>query len=254
MTKSLITRASRGIKAAALVDLSRGRSYVGNSGIAAPADMAGQMQTMQSVPTLFAIVDRLATSAASAEWKLYRVTNSGKRTEVNIHPALSVWNRPNEFYTQRELVESLIQHYELTGEMWWLLSSAEQVSVPVEIWPVRPDRMRPVPSPSSFIDHYVYKGVQEVRLSLDEVIYTKRQNPLDPYRGMSPVGALIYDLEGERAASAYNAQFFKNNATPGGIIETDEFMSDTEFDQLQMRWNEQHRGLQNAHRHTEQSK
>ncbi len=37
-------------------------------------------------------------------------------------------------------------------------------------------------------------------------------------------------------------------AEPGGIIEVPTPLSDPDFDQLRDRWNEQHRGVANAHR------
>ena len=206
-----------------------------------------QLEQMEAVSTLFGVVDRIASSVASVDWHLYR-----GEAEVLVHPALSVWNNPNPHMTQSEFLEASQQHYELVGEYWWTIGRAKMLSgggPPLELWPVRPDRMRPVKHPEEFISGYVYgNGDEEIPLALDQVIYGKRNNPTNAYRGLSPIASLMLDIEGEQAAAAFNANFFKNNAEPGGIIETDKTLSDPEFDQLVERWNRSHRGVSNAHR------
>jgi HK97 family phage portal protein len=208
---------------------------------------------MGAQSTIFAIVDRIATSIAAVEWRLYRKASKPEdREETKTHPALVVLNKPNAHYTRTEFFETLQQHFELTGEMWMLLSRSNLLNgsgPPIELWPVRPDRMRPVPSPSEFIAGYTYKnGRDEIPLRISDVIYNKRPSPLDPYRGIGPIGTLLIDIEGEHAASAYNTQFFHNGAEPGGILEIPEILSDDEFDKLVAHWEQQHRGVNNAHK------
>lgn len=226
-----------------------------SNGVAPSQDMVAQMRAMLDVSTLFAVIDRLATSIAAVDWHLYREFEPGTpvedRTVVSEHPALSVWNQPNPFYSQRQFVETIIQHYDLTGEWWWLIgrmNGAPQGSV-LELWPIRPDRMRPVPDPKRFISGYSYVGGGvPVPLSTTDAVWTRRPNPLDPYRGLAPVGSLIFDLGGEKAAAQWNAQFFVNSARPDGIIEVPDTLDQTEFDDMIRHWRESHQGTSNAHR------
>jgi len=213
---------------------------------------------MQNVSTVFAIIDGIASEVAASQWKLWRgdTVDDPERVEVKTHAALSVWRRPNPFYTLAEFLEASQQHYELTGEYWWVLASVSELNGrkvsapwPLELWPIRPDRIKPVPHPTKFISGFVHTlGREETPLTLEQVIFNKRQNPMNPYRGLSPLGSLVYDLAGDTAAAQYNAVFFKNGAMPGGIIEAQTPLSDDDFDQLMQRWREQHRGASNAHR------
>lgn len=215
--------------------------------------MTAQLDAMGSVSTLFAIVNRTAKAEAGVEWKLYRKAKSGKkedRVEVAAHAALDLWNRPNPFYTQSEFVEAGAQHKQLTGEQWWVIAQHESVNLPLELWPVRPDRMRPVPDPESFLSGYMYIGPdgQEIALRKEDVIFIRTPHPTDPYRGIGPVQALLTDLDAVRYSAEWNRNFFLNSAEPGGIIEVPTHLGDTEFDELRERWNEQHKGVANAHR------
>jgi HK97 family phage portal protein len=216
-------------------------------------DAEQQMKAMGSVGTLFAIITALANNTSRVEWKLYRTAASGKpedRAEVARHAALDVWNKPNPFMPRQEFTETVQQHVDLTGEGWWVIARNPASPLPLEIWPVRPDRITPVPDPVDFIRGYVYTTPDGglVPLETRDVIQLRMPNPLDPYRGMGPVQAVLVDLDATRYTSEWNRNFFLNSSEPGGIIEVDKRLSDAEFDELRERWAEQHRGVAAAHR------
>lgn len=216
-------------------------------------DAVAQMSAMGSVGTLFSIVNRTSNATALVDWKLWRKAKSGRpedRTEVTAHAALDLWNKPNPFMPRQEFVEGTQQHVDLTGEGWWVIARDERSPIPLEMWYVRPDRIRPVPDPDHFLIGYMYCGPDgiEVRLELDQVIQLRMPNPLDPYRGMGPVQSILSDLDATRYSAEWNRNFFLNSAEPGGVLEVERTLDDEEFDKLRMRWAEQHKGVANAHR------
>jgi HK97 family phage portal protein len=218
-----------------------------------PSGMEAQMRAMGANGTLFAIVDRIITSYSQVEWHLYRKAASGKkedRREVTLHAALDLLNKPNGFMTGPAFFEAAQQHEELTGEQWWVCSKVHASTMPLELWPVRPDRMRPVTDPEKFCVGYEYVGPsgEIVPLGLDEVIFQRRPNPLDPYRGMGPVQTVLTDLDASRFSREWNRNFFINSAEPGGLLTVEKRLSDEEFNELRARWSEQHKGVTGAHR------
>lgn len=238
---------------------------VGRRGYVAPTTPTGgmeaQMRAQGQVGTLFAICDRIITAYSQVEWKLYRVPRDGRRryghglgeqdtrTEVTRHPALELWNKPNPFFYGAAFRESTQQHEELTGEQYWVVVK-NAFGIPQEIWFVRPDRMTPVPHPTEFLAGYIYRSPdgEEVPLSRDDVIFLRRPNPLDPYRGLGAVQSILGDLDATYLATEYNRNFFLNSASPGGVIEAENNISDEDFAQFQARWGETHKGVANAHR------
>ena len=210
-----------------------------------------QLGSTGSNSTLFAVIHNLANATAAINWRLYRKSSTGNpedRTEVLSHPALVVFNKPNQFYTRQEFVETFQQHIDLAGEAWWVVSYIG--NTPIELWPVRPDKMTPVPHPTDFLSGYIYNGPEgeKIPLGLNEVIQIRMPNPLDPYRGMGPIQSLLVDLDSTKYAAEWNRNYFYNSAEPGGVIEVPNGLSDSQFDELQARWNEQHRGVSGAHR------
>ncbi len=209
---------------------------------------------MEAASVVFGIVDRLATSVSLVDWKLWRKAKSGKpedREEVTSHLALDILNSPNEFYSRAEMMEAAQQHQELTGESWLAVSRNPRArSIPLELWPVRPDRMEPVPSATSYIAGYEYRSPdgEMVPLAKDDVLFVRRPDPNNPYRGLGPIRSTLTDIDSIRYSMEWNKNFFVNGAEPGGIVEIDRRLSDDEFDELVARWREQHQGTSNAHR------
>lgn len=230
---------------------SRAQSFA--FGLGGRRDAQAQMAAMGSVGTLFSIVNRTSNATSQVEWKLWRKAASGRdedRVEVTSHAALDLWRKPNPFMPRQEFVEVTQQHVDLTGEGWWVIGRHKASPIPLEVWPVRPDRITPVPDPERYLAGYMYQGPdgQQIALELDQVIQLRMPNPLDPYRGMGPVQSILTDLDATRYSAEWNKNFFLNSAEPGGIIEVPNALSDPDFDQLRDRWNEQHRGVANAHR------
>ncbi|MGW3428889.1 phage portal protein [Streptomyces melanosporofaciens] len=216
-------------------------------------DAEAQMRAMGSVGTLFSIVNRTSNAVAQVDWKLWRTAKSGlpeDRTEVTSHAALDLWAKPNPFMPRQEFVETIEQHLDLTGEAWWVVARNPRAVIPLELWPVRPDRMEPVPHPEEFLTGYLYLGPsgERVELKTNEVIQLRTPNPLDPYRGMGPVQALLADIDATKFSAEWNRNFFYNSAEPGGVVEVEKRLSDDEFNEFNARWGEQHRGVANAHR------
>lgn len=236
----------------------RGRYSI--PGMAGQTSSENYMATYGTSGTIYAIVSLLASSTAAADWHLYRKHKDGRvryttgdqgsdqRTEVVQHQALKVWHSPNPFMTGPEFREAGQQHMELTGEQCWVIAKAG--SIPVSMWPVRPDRIDPIPDPDEYLAGWVYTGPsgEKVPLAPDEVIQLKYPNPMDPYRGLGPVQSVLVDIDAAKYSAQWNRSFFLNSATPGGVIQMDKRLSDEEFDEFQNRWREGHRGVGAAHR------
>lgn len=218
-------------------------------------DRTAQLGSMGGVGTLFAIVDGNAEATSMITWHLWRKAASGRpedRTEVTDHAALTVWNQPNAFMTGQELREATQQHFELVGERIWLVvyAGTGRNRFPVEMWYVRPDRIRPVPHRTRYLVGWVYTGPdgEEVPLAVDEVLFDRRPHPQDMYRGQGAVQSILADLDATKYSADWNRNFFLNGARPGGVIEIPGSLSDVEWQVMNRRWREQHQGVRNAHR------
>ncbi len=210
-----------------------------------------ELQSMSASAWLFSTINVIGTGLSSARWQVFlKETGRGaEREEVFGSPALMLWNDPSPFYTRPEFNKLISNHYSSTGEMWMVKIRDQVMGLPIELQPVRPDRMFPIPSPDEFLVGYEYRlGSERIPLDLDDVIYTRNPHPTDPYRGISPISSITLDIASEKSAAAWTASAFQNDATPGGVLEFEETLDDDQFDNVMKHWRESHRGVNNARR------
>ena len=137
------------------------------------ADDAVLLRAYGTQGTVFSNVSLLASSTAAPEWHLYRKQpldgrrrystadqGSDQRQEVVRHQALSVLTTPASImvngierviWSRFGLFELSQTWMELTGKSYWIVQRDERANFPVGLWPVRPDRMTPVPDPDQYL-------------------------------------------------------------------------------------------------------
>ena len=220
------------------------------AGALGAGNTATQLSQLTASSWVFAVVDRIASEVATTEWLLYRMASNGDRIGLGTpNPLTALWASPNPFMVRAEMLEILAQHFELVGEMWMVLLRNQRTGQPAEIWPVRPDHIRPVPSKQEYIAGYIYQmGAERIPLEVADVIFVRRPNPVNPYRGLGVLQSVLMDVDAERYSAMWTANFFRNSAEPGGIIQVEESMDDSQFERFVQRWRVQHQGVANAHR------
>ena len=232
------------------------------------------MRAYKQNGTVFANVGLLASAAAGQDWKLFRTAKqdgrvryttsdqgSDTRTEVVQHAALSVLNNPAVIqvgntklpvWTRFGLFEISNIWMETTGKSYWVVDrGVTGNSVPLGMWPVRPDRMVAVPDRNNYLAGYIYTspdGKEKIPLLPTDVIFNRYPDPEDPYSGCGPIHSVLTDIEAARYAGEWNRNYFLNSAEPGGVIQLDHSLEDGEFDALVDQWRETHRGVARAHR------
>ncbi|HEV2375851.1 MAG TPA: phage portal protein [Streptosporangiaceae bacterium] len=231
------------------------------------------MRAYNSNGTVNSNVSLLASSVAGPKWKLFRkqpqdgrqrYTTSDKgsdqRTEIIQHAALNVLNTPAvidvdgiqvQVFTRFRLFELSGIWLETTGKSHWVVDHAEGNPLPLGLWPVRPDRMLPVPSRDRYLAGWIYTspdGMSKVPLLPTEVIFNCYPDPMDPYGGSGPIRSVLTDIEAASYAAEFNRNYFINSAEPNGIIQVDHELTDPQFNELVDRWREAHRGVARAHR------
>lgn len=217
----------------------------------APVAASQALQSTAAVSTMFGIVNRMSTAVSQVEWQLKMHAGTGNEEDdpvITSHLALDVWAKPNDFMTRQEFMEQGQQHVDLVGEGWTVFGYTGKW--PTSMWPVRPDRMKPVKSSTEYLTGYEYTAPsgEKMPLTRGEVMFIRMPNPDDPYRGLGPVQSLMADLDAMRYGALWNRNFFINSAEPGGVIEVVKNLEDHEFDNLVKRWDEQHRGISRANR------
>ena len=210
------------------------------------------LSTYQKSLYVFACVRKIAQKTASIDFELNKIKNtSGDKEEVFVHPALDLLYRPNPFQTKTEFYEKYMINKLLTGESFVLkVRSAGPGSEVVELWNLRPDYMKILIDAS---DPRLIKGYEfnktdgsKVVFDADDIIHDAYPSPLDEFGGMSALQPARVRIETEQFASEYQANFFKNNARPDFILQTDGKIGGDQKDEMRDSIDKRHKGTKNA--------
>lgn len=148
--------------------------------------------------------------------------------------------------------------------VWMLLRGNSYVYVqrngggfPTALWVLPPQLVRPLRLPESrqiayqvVLDEDAHAGFLPERSALiphQDVLHYKAFG-LGRLEGLSPVGKMRESIGIAQSAQEYQARFYRNDATPGGYLSTDQDLTDEQFEQLETSWLESHQGLASAHK------
>lgn len=141
---------------------------------------------------IYRAVTLIARGGASVPWAVFDA--QGQR--VDSHPISRVLVKPNPHFSGQDLMELLLAWHLLAG--WAYLKKVRSGRRTVELWPISPDRLAPVPSrePGALIDGYAVVDERGVRgnkpspdFPLEDVIHFKLLDPADPIQGIGPLQA-----------------------------------------------------------------
>ena len=107
---------------------------------------------------LFAANSLIAESVADTKWHLYKKDGNALGDEIDdpSHPLIALWSYVNPFQTAYQFVQLLQMYLGLVGEAFIVLNF-NRLGVPAEMWLAPPQYMSIVPSPETYISHYIYK-------------------------------------------------------------------------------------------------
>ena len=235
--------------------------YSGNQAV---NNSVGALNQYGNVGALWGVVNRIAEAVSLVDWNLVKQLPDGTREQVDDaaapakHEMTALWIRPNPWMPRQHFLHASDQYMSLAGEVFWLISAAGEgisglpqsgVKPSMELWPIHPGKIIPVPDPDKYIRGYVYKsGGQSVPIEVQHLVQIVIPDPNNPLRGYGPVQSQLTDLDAERLAAQYNRNVLYNDATPGGVISYPDPINDTDWDRIVMRWREQHQGVSNVAR------
>lgn len=200
----------------------------------------------------FSAINRIADAVATLEWQVW----NGDEIIRDGHPYLDLVKRPNPTMSGAEWWRAKICYLMLNGNAYDELVVGER-GRPVEIWPLRPDRMEILPGRTGLPRGYVYKVNQsERRFPADPITgespirHTKLFNPVDDWYGMSPVQAGAYAIDQHNQSMNWIQSLLGNSARPSGalVVKEEVGLSDEEFQRLKQQVEDHYSGSENAGR------
>lgn len=215
-----------GIKAAGV---SGGPVYVSTSqeGRAVSSNWSGDQATQEGLKAstwVYAGATKISTGLASVPLVLEQLVKDQWQADP-AHELQRLLNRPNPHMARQDMQERWSLHMLLAGNaIWWLNLVG---SKPVELWPINPDEIKPLPSRAQFISGYEWKppGQDKKILKPEVVAHWMFVDPASLYWGLSPIMAAARAIDTDIAASNWNKAVLANDGKPPYAVLLDAALS-----------------------------
>jgi len=176
-----------------------------------------------------------------------RLPNGGKIrfAEHSVYHLLH--DRPNDYMDAITFIESRQAHV-LTYGNGFAEIQRDRGGRPIALWPLLPDKTFRKIGPDGTPYYEIHSLTGEINYLPDYNVLHIKGLGFDGYTGYDVVAyhkeAIGYGV----AVKSYGARFFKNDASPGGVLEHPTKLSDKAFENLKKTWFSEHGGLKQAHR------
>lgn len=212
-----------------------------------------QLDAMQKVAIVYGCVHRRATKTASAQFHLFRRVKdaNGEVTLRRIfqHPALDLLERVNRWTTQWEAQYLTQADLDLTGNSFWFklrkritFSGIPVTSPPVQMWRLPPENVDIITSEKGFIRLYMLRvNGKEIPIDPDDMLHHRLPNPLDPWRGLSPLQAATLAISGDYMAAKWANSTIKKGGRLAGVI-TGQDLDERRIKLIETQWKQKHGG------------
>lgn len=199
---------------------------------------------------IFACITEISTSASEAPLRAMRAQAREEPIDLpSTDPMAQLVARPNPTQSQYELLSTLITHLHVAGNAY-LHKVRARDGKPIQLWPLRPDRVRIQPDRMGMVAQYAFQvNGQPILLPAADVIHlTMHPDPLDDYYGLSPVAVLARFGDLDNSATDFLRAFFLNAGVPGGLLTFKAGrIGKEERDRVRQLWVDQYSGVQGWH-------
>jgi HK97 family phage portal protein len=168
---------------------------------------------------VYRAVNLITRSAASVPWRLFK----GEK-ELMHSPLLDILHHPNPRQGGAAFIEAVLAYKLLSGNSY-IEAVYGTARIPVELYPLRPDRMRVIPGVAGIPQGYEYSVNGKTRRILvdpldgrSEILHIKMFHPLNDWYGMSPIEAAACSIDQHNSVAAHNLSLLQNGGRPSGVL------------------------------------
>lgn len=200
---------------------------------------------------VYACIDKIQKAASSVPWYVEKRVTAGEddwEREAG-HPVEVLLKdpNPNPFWTGHNLMKFKTSHLQLGGNAIWYMNMVDDI--PVEIWPIMPDQIKPVPSKDGMIEKYEYTVEGEskkIPIPPEEIIHFMFMDPGNPLWGLSPLKATARQVDTDVKAIQWNFTSLDNRAIPDGVFAHEHPLTKEQWEEARKQVREQQQGSDNA--------
>jgi len=204
-------------------------------------------KTAVTSPWVFADIQLIANLFSTSDL-IVKERKGDTLEDVDNHPLEVIWESPNEHMGRSFVMAFWAWSYVLASKsyLYWVPdATGTQI---MEVWPVPPWMIKPIPDRQDFISGYAFKATQEsdtLIIPSELITYSHSVNLFDVRDGLSFLAATDTEIKADLAASKWNLNFFdENNGLPDGMISLSPDALDQDIERVRMELRDFYGGTQ----------
>ena len=200
-------------------------------------------EAYERIVWVYSCVSMISSAVSNVDWLLYQKRN-GEIEEIEDHPILNLVNKKiNPNFSSRDFFDLWATYLSLNGKFFAVFDSPIN---PTTIEPLITFYTKPIPDRENFISGVDYTiGGDTTTYSKNLVLWSKFNDPLDLYDGLSPIKAMARTLDTENSAIDWNKNSLDNSGIPPGALN---LMNPSKpmIESIKQRWIEDYAGKNNV--------
>lgn len=195
---------------------------------------------------VYSCVDKIAKSASSVDWYVYRKKADGSYEVIQNHPLEQLIAKPNPYMSRRDFITRWTHSMFLGGNSLTLKIRDGKGKV-IEMWYLPQDTTSPVPSAQNFVEKYEYdyNGIKKDIKPFD-IIHDSFIDPSNLYWGMSPLKSASMLIDSDNEAVLWNKTALSQRAISDGAFIIDQPLTQEQWTETKSQIETEHSGSQNA--------
>lgn len=202
--------------------------------------------SIMGIPAVYACVRVLAESIASLPLLTFERLAGGDKERARDFSLYSILHdTPNPLMTSLELREMLVGHLALRGNAFCLIE--RDMGDVVALWPLNPNKITVETKNRNLIYTYQQFERPEIKYHSEDILHIRGLSS-DGIIGFSPLTMFRDTFGAAKAVEDYSANYFKNDASPGGILSTPNDLGKESGESLRQAWNAGFQGSGKKHK------
>ena len=202
-----------------------------------------------TLSVFFACIKVIAEDLSKLPWEVFQWSPDGMtKTRRRNYVEYLLSSRPNYETSSFNFRHTVVEHALAWGN-FYAEREIDLLGRTVALWQIEPDRVQPMRDEVTLEMFYrvTNRGAGYVDIPASQMFHV----PGFSFDGRIGVPAMTYMAEtlGEGIGMRdYSSAFFANDATPGGVLSTEQQLKQDTYERLRSDWSAQHRGARNAHK------
>lgn len=192
---------------------------------------------------VFRSVYLIAKAISQVHW----VVGDKDGAPLENHYLSKTFKNPHPNISRQDVFELIAAWLELAGNSY--LKKVKAGGKTLELWPVSPDRLAPVPAKNidEWVLGYALDRKRGVKFKPEEIIHHKFFNPANPLLGIAPLEAAARAVDVDNEQQDWNKAAMQNRGVIDGVMSFKrDFDDQDQVDKISKRINESTAGAANA--------